>query len=289
MSVSIVIPYRKEALLEKTIASALRASPDAEIIAIEDKHVRGVGQLRNEGIHRATNETVVLIDAHMTFERRCFSVLEDYLQSHEQSVCCVNCRGLDVRTMLPKGNHRYGAQLIESRKHKVERRQLFVSSWHYGDGTRRDPHKVSEVLGGCYGLRKSWYIDGLGSPWQYHEGWGKSEQIISLSNYLFGGDNVCLPKTWAAHLFRPGVMSRIAQLERNLMLLMYGWIDAKNRKRIMDLKYPKDRTAKHGAERLYDQGIIQAVAKHLRAHKKRTYNNFKKEWLVVEEPEVETE
>jgi glycosyltransferase involved in cell wall biosynthesis len=221
---SVVIPYRNEEMLDFTI-KRLRATIRVphEIIAVDDgsypgpqlpagvRNLRlhesmGVDVARNLGIRAAKYETVFVIDAHMNFWDNDWSEqLLDYGRQNPTHIACLITVGLTPDQMdMAQAEQRYaGAHLIEkdvltdAGLQQYARRRILPDKWN----SICRPGDIGSVLGGAYLLNRTWYLEELRAPWRYLHGWGWSEAIISIINFLMGGKNILL-NIEIGHMFR---------------------------------------------------------------------------------------
>jgi hypothetical protein len=150
------------------------------------------------------------------------AVVADHYAAHEhgRDVCCTICQGVDESLRLDIAPSGENTQLERYRKSggmywsaRVGLRTAdssgrpYAFSVHWAGGELREAlldgqaQECGCVLGGCYALRRSWYLDGLHAPWKAMRGWGSAEQTMSMVNWLRGGRNVILPVV-VGHWFR---------------------------------------------------------------------------------------
>jgi hypothetical protein len=262
---SIVLPYREEPLLQWTIDNVLREVPDAEIIAIEDEPMIGIGVRRDQGIRKAKHQTVFLLDAHMGFSEGFFHGLADVLAENPKRILCSVCKSLSP-DLTAGPVHGRGAYLVER-----DSRKPYVSKWNQSDD------QPGSVLGGAYCLNKDWYIDGLNAPWRYHRFWGKSEQIIAITNWIMGGENLVVHDHWASHLFkktREVNSSVLWNVKLNAWFILHCLADDQARKRIMGQCYGKNLATDYGAKTLNDMGAIKDMRGFIGNNGVRSYSSF---------------
>lgn len=274
MKVSVIIPAINEPLLDWTVNNIKEIDDGIEIIVMEDKKHEGVGIMRDRGIKKASNDIVVIADAHMSFAKDCFEKMAQEIEKHSKHIACVCCPGLDEEKLKPNDQTRYGADLYEVMPGgDLPNPKIFVSRWRYKPEEKKT-HPVPNILGGCYALSKQWYIEGLNAVWQYHRGWGKSEQMLALMNYYMGGNCVCIPTTWAAHLFRPN-HTRAAEnhgfFKRNTMLLLHGYVPEPRRTQLLNTFCPRNRPDTFGIRDLMADGSIKAVREWIETKAVRNY------------------
>lgn len=275
MKISVIIPAINEPLLDWTVENIKAIDKDIEIIVMEDKKHEGVGIMRDRGIKQASNDVIVVADAHMSFADDCFEKMLAEVSKNQKHIACVACPGLDPETLKHNGTMRYGADLFEVMPGgDLPNPKVFVSKWRYEPASKKT-HKVPNILGGCYAMNKNWYIEKLNAVWQYHKGWGKSEQMLALMNYYMGGDCVCIPNTWAAHLFRPN-QTRVSEnhgyFKRNTFLLLHGFVPEPRRTQLLDTFCPKNRAETFGIKDLQADGSIKAIQDWIEANAARNYS-----------------
>jgi len=213
MDLSVVITTRDEPYLKQTIESIKRScgADDPEIIVVCDgpqvkrparmKGVRyfepfesaqGCQRARDYGIGEATCSTVVVVDAHMDFADGLFAEYSAYLTENPRYILGARCPGLDVHRWEKQPHNCYGSHVIW-----IDGKNPLAVKWRY------DPDRgpMACVLGACYGMNREWYMDGLRRPWQFGTGWGCDEQILTIVNWLCGGEARTLNME-APHWFR---------------------------------------------------------------------------------------
>ena len=225
---SVIIPTRNEALLDFTIENVLRVAGvvPVEILVINDggialpeskyKEVKihtfdkpiGLAYARDFALKEmAQYEQCFIIDAHMDFSYNSFEPLVSYLQENKNHLTCFKVRGLDSESKDWTNSEYYGADIqlctFDARQGQG---RLFPSKWTQSPAIREGwkAGKVQEVcgiLGACYGINKTHYLETLGRPWNKNRGWGTSEQSISIPNWLLGGKSVLMPFD-CAHYFK---------------------------------------------------------------------------------------
>jgi hypothetical protein len=266
--VSCIITSRVERHLRWTVENVMRTAPSAEIIIVHDgwtnnilgmPNVRefvpwvtpqGVGPSRHYGILQASNDTVILLDAHMDFKEGWTEILAAEIEADKKTIACSRSAVLrEDRMDIDDPEKIQGGAVID-----------FNSP--IPCDPQWQPHTAGEincVLGATYAMSKDWYLHGLRSPWKGNYGWGSSEQILSLVNFFAGGRNV-LTEALTGHLYRHAaevIETRFTEQTRVGM-----WY---NRLRFIDL-LPVPRELK--------QGLIDAV---------RSRSECKKHWNRIEE------
>lgn len=301
---SVVVPYRNEALLAFTVQrlhETIRVP--YEIITVDDgsdqpveipagvKNIRidesnGVDFARHIGIEAAQYDTVLVIDAHMNFWDDDWSErLVDYSVNNPTHVGCVITLGLESGRMeMERARGRYfGAHIIpaeitdESNVHYVFARRILVDKWN----TVCQPGEVGSVLGGAYFMSRRWYLETLLSPWEELRGWGYSEANISIPNFLMGGKNVCLDVEMG-HMFRHAspFPTHIHKVLFNELYLAHVVIPdpAERNELIGRLALPDDAVAQ-GAWELLEQSVHRWYGRYLVEKGKRTWEDYKDEWM----------
>ena len=277
MSCKIIIPYFQEPLFEWTLANLHKAAPDAEIVPMLDDPRKGLGVRRDEGIRNSKHDHVIMVDAHMDFENNFHHKMMEAVKENPKRLVCCRCPGLDHEKLEPLTCERYGATIQETaeKSYSVDPK-VFFSRWN----REPVPNPINSILGGCYCLDRDWYIDGLGAPWQYHEGWGKSEQFITLANYYMGGE-CWLADTWAAHYFsKEGKEKNLGWFKRNIMFILYAFVPEADRNRIMDTFAPGRRTPDYGITQPKIQSDIKKMKLFLADHAVRNYAEIKAKHLT---------
>jgi len=278
MELSFVIPHRQEGdWLDWTIAGIREACPTSEILAVEDSPPVGISYQRHRGILEAKNDIVICADAHILLGPGFRDEVLSWLSDNPKDVACFQTKSLEHGSRRVCGGGRFGANLKE-----IDAGKPFVSQWCYNS-----THGVecANVLGGVYAFRKSWYLDGLNGVWRHHRAWGKSEQLLSLMNYLCGGRNICLGDIWAAHYFKRHMKTRPFSLDmrlirRNWMLIAWGMIDNENRKRIFNLLYGEGTTPDFGRKELDRIGAVADIQSFLLRNAVNNYSSYRDSFLI---------
>jgi glycosyltransferase involved in cell wall biosynthesis len=276
---SIIIPHRNEGeCLGKTVREVMRTSSPKRIIAIEDEPQQGLSLRRHQGIEMvAEAEVVLIIDAHMAFPEGWAEAMCDVVREHPRAFLCVECRGLHEPTWQPANVHGYGATWHENLPDREGNPRPIMPHWI----RRRNPAgSVVEVpipLGACYAFRRDWYFDGMGAVWKHHRGWGRSEPMLALMNWICGGENLCAQDLWAAHLFRTVARAPTNQTVniQNVFLIAYGMFGEEDRSRLFDaMDIPLGRPDDYGRKRLDKRGAVDAVRAWIASHGVRTYREY---------------
>jgi len=281
MELSFVIPHREEGdWLQWTIDGILADYPASEIIAIEDKPAIGLSYQRHKGILKATNEIIICADAHIKLGPGFKAGVLDWFSDpeHEKDIACFQTRSIEPGTKRITGCPRFGANLKE-----IDMKRPFVSQWQYVD---THGLQVANVLGGVYAFRRSWYLDGLFGIWRFHRAWGKSEQMISLTNYLCGGRNVCLGDIWCAHYFKRHMKLRpfplaIPLIRQNWMVIAWGLIDDENRDRIFKILYLGNTSSDYGRKLLDRTGVIFDIQSFINTNAVNDYSSYRDNFLIT--------
>lgn len=301
---SVVIPHRNEEFLAFTVRR-LRETVRVpmEIITVDDgsdqpynippgvKAIRfekpiGAQFARDRGIEAAQFETVLVIDAHMNFTDDDWAQkLVDYNRTNPTHVGCLIMRALAPERMeMQNGRGRYfGAHIIpfEERDgkagHVADGRRILVDKWN----KQKNVRAVGCILGGAYFLSRSWYRERLLSPWAELHGWGYLEANVSIPNYLLGGKNVCLDIE-IGHMFRPNqpFPNMLANVLFNELYLAHVAIpDPEEREALIGrLELPDDEIVRH-VTRLLDQSVARWYGRYLVENGRRTWSDYKREWM----------
>jgi hypothetical protein len=262
---SIVIPHKDEPLLQWTIDNILREEPTVEIISIDDTPVKGIGYRRDQGIRKAKYDTVFLIDAHMDFSKGFFHSMAAQLEENRKRAICSVCRSMNEDRSAGV-IHGKGAYLYETMGGKA-----FVSRWNQSQG------QPGSILGGAYCISKEWYLDGLNAPWRFHRCWGKSEQIIGITNFLCGGENIVNHDVWSSHFFKKSRFATQAyhnQVKVNTWFIIFCLCDEKSRKRILDECFGTNLVPTYGTKTLNERGAITDMRSFLEKNSVREYSDF---------------
>ena len=299
---TVVIPFRNEDMLDFTIRRIQEtADVPVEIITVDDgSDVKikypmpdqaitlsdPVGNCfaRDIGIEAASNDAVFIIDAHMNFPPGWASWLVDNFNAgSKKRVSCTVCPVLNREDMeMRPGRSKYHGAYLKWTDTSFGRRRALPNKW----GPFVAPCQVGCVLGGAYLLSRDWYMQ-LGRPWKYMRDWGHSEQIISLVNYLVGGENWILDIE-IGHMFRTGKFNEVPY--RTFLHNIYY-----NQQVVLDVcvdsKADSKQLSAHIALDIEEHGMTQAIARQLREVKVagyaewvrktsvRTWEQYKSEWI----------
>lgn len=216
MNLTVVIAQRNEPELKRTIDCVLASCGDdlPQILVVNDgdqpgkkgrprKGVRvitpwhggahGCQPARDAGIMAADTDCVAIIDGHMDFEAGTFATMLEHVESHPREIVCARCCHLDMPGWNRSTYGDYsGAYLLW-----LDGRVPLSPKWRDVE----TPDIVPCVLGACYMFRRDRYVDALRRPWRSGTGWGRDEEILSIANWLCGGENRVIDKRcW--HWFR---------------------------------------------------------------------------------------
>lgn len=228
---TIVIPYRNEELLPETLTGIRQTANDVEIIAVDDcsdyeidtrcadrvirfEQPRGLCQGRHAGIEAASYDEVICLDSHMGFMA---NEWEETLAKAVRKNPTALINGISVRMNEENRDPLWhwsrcraevGARFIESQTRSNGQREVMARKWL---GTRQFGalYEIPCMLGGVYALNKQYYLDKLAGIWQYHDGWGFSEQLICLAQHFVGNPIYCCGKAPVGHMYRTGKQSTV--------------------------------------------------------------------------------
>lgn len=301
-NLSVVIPFRNEKMLDFTIKRARKtAESDLEIIVVDDGSDEKISYsivekiitlsqpvgncyARHLGVCDASNDAVVVIDSHMNFlngwDQR---LLQWYENNSKKIISCFRCPVLNKDDMeMTEGRKEYHAARIKWKDISCGRRRLLPNKWY----NYQAPCQVSCLLGGAYLLSKNWYQT-LGGPWKYMRGWGHSEQIITIVNYLLGGEN-WLAEEPIGHMFRTGKYNEVpyrtllSNLYYNQHVVAEVCIDQKKDKQEL-LDYIKIDEQNWRMTAVIKEKIknnkVEILKQHVQINKKRNWEDYKKEWI----------
>ena len=205
-----------------------------------------------------------------------------------EAVLCCECIWLsekhgDIKTAPNSG---WGAKTHWKDPCGQNEYHVLQAKWH-----KNAVGKIGVVMGACYVFSREWYINGMGSPWYGAAGWGLDESVLSIANWLCGGESR-LVNTRVGHWF--------GKAQRKTGLLGYGpkvladvWanrirmvnilpLSAGDRKELLDylqmsLGYQSSREK---IDLRVSEGMeIDRVFAHL-SSQKRTMDDYIKEWVV---------
>ena len=241
---SIVIPCRNEPLLTWTIRNIWRtADVLTEIIVVDDatnptdrdipaeiagiapqipighrikilrnEIIKGVGKSRNLGIHEASCDAVLILDAHMDFESSTWaSDMVAWLAKNQTSIACTRCARLAHGRLAMEdasGVQEGGAYIQERQVTSSGEQRLLQGVWSRNPETiaatrEGKPAPISCMMGAAYLMSRMHYIYRLRSPWAHLNGWGVAEPTICIVQAMMGYQSWLLPIT-IGHVFRTG-------------------------------------------------------------------------------------
>jgi glycosyltransferase involved in cell wall biosynthesis len=306
---SIIIPHRNEDMLGFTI-ERIRAtcSVPHEIITVDDgsdhqapypmpdecislKYPVGNCYSRDRGIMAASNDACLVLDAHMNFhdgDDWAGKLLAWRNSGPTNRIACTVCPTLsrDDMEMRP-GRGNYHGAYIKTTDFSGGRHRALPNKW----GPYEAPCQVGCVLGGAYLLSREWYAS-LGRPWSYMRGWGHSEQIISVVNWLMGGEN-WLVDVEIGHMFRTGRYNEVPYrtMAINPYANMYTVVnvcvhDEEEAQAYRDWMAPDIAALEEGEPgfaaklfQLLDDLAVPEYAAEIRADAVRTWAEYKATWM----------
>ena len=165
---------------------------------------RGIGPSRHKGVMAAQYSVVLLIDAHMNFQKDFGkTILKHYKnKAHARDVTCGRCvpSMLDLSPMKHEdGTIEYGYTGARfSLRSEESGGEKWCLSGKWAD--QKVNTEIGCVFGATYAFRKTWYKK-IGEPLDLLRGWYGDEEYLSIASWLAGGRCVLLDY-WASHLFR---------------------------------------------------------------------------------------
>jgi glycosyltransferase involved in cell wall biosynthesis len=216
MLISVVIANRNDPLLSWTIENVIQKSvTNPQIIIVHDgkqdrlpmksggalhfgpfAETRGPMACRDYGIQQARGELIFITDAHMDFEQGWDAKLIDAMKDHPKRAACCICHHNAEIDIDDTEHVYYGAHCNWISEDKG---QKWVLNGQWRNDSSTGP--IGCVMGASYAFSRSWYMDGIGRPWQGGRGWGMDEESLSIATWLMGGDVVLLP-IHVAHQYR---------------------------------------------------------------------------------------
>jgi len=248
--ISVLIPYKDDGDVIVDTINTLNDDIDTtsfEIIVIDDgstnpppkeinehRNVRvirnntnkGVGFSFDRGVVEAHGDVILLMGCDITVNKR--SWLKQALslsETYPESICCATCVDITSPSQSWRGRKRYhGADLLFRVTIDDLPKGIDYTDKNYKDimqckkrvaDNSIQPHEVPSVFGGCYVIKRDWYIHiggwghlkgthGLTNEeckWTGHSAWGGLEPIISLKSWFAGGSCIVDPAWEAGHLF----------------------------------------------------------------------------------------
>lgn len=309
---SVILPFRNESMLGFTLTrlrETLRIPH--EIIAVDDasdqpieipkgiEPIRlpqslGCDQARHKGIEAARYEAILVLDAHMNFTDDGWAEeLVKTISSHPDHItCCTSvCLSPDDMAMTNEKKLRCGAHLLAKKlypkstgAHPAFLKRVLEPVWN----KTIKPGPVGCILGATYGFSRSWYLDQLRGPWQSLYGFGCSEALLSISNYLMGGTNVALPIK-IGHMYRnlqgypaPYLVDTVHIVFNQLYLLNTVVQDSKEREALtqhLDIETSLNEEDQATLSQLLESSDYQNYRDYLIEKGSKTWNDYQQEWM----------
>ena len=189
MKTSVLIATRKDPDLRATVDN-LRHNSGCHVQSYEDTRGMGPQWVRHKLISESNADVVIVMDGHMRVKPGTLDAAAEYVGQRGNKVACLRCFHSEQEDWT--GTPYAGASLQWGGKGKdVGEPQAFVAKWRKS----QQAGKIGAVMGACYVMRRDWYLDGLRAPWQWGQGWGCDEELISAATWLRGGEVELLP--WA--------------------------------------------------------------------------------------------
>ena len=171
--------------------------PDDVVVVCTGDKPRGTSVAKHIAMMNAEFEIVVLCDSHMDFPERCFDMYYDHLTDFPNHVLCsaVNMISATGEECIHYGGCFKCKIIGDPADLSLAGNRVKGSRQPFGVGWKSDRFSgpIQGIMGGCYGLTKSFY-DQMLLPWQYGRGWGGDEESISLAAWYAGGLCWMLPQ-----------------------------------------------------------------------------------------------
>jgi len=221
MNLSVLITAHNEPFdeVQATVKSIRDTAPGVEIIVVDDasqiplsledkqaKLVRnedraGVGGSRHIAATHATQDFILITDAHVRFEPGWFDVAMKRITDRPHTLHCGSCIALSPSQMdISKAKTVYsGASLniygADKNKHGVN--QIMEGVWLKESV---DDQPLSCIMGAVYFTPTDWFfhIGGL----RLLKGWGADEPMLAIKTWLAGGEVRLLKNVRIGHQFR---------------------------------------------------------------------------------------
>ena len=190
MKTEVLIATRRDPDLRATVDN-IKQNSGCHVTVHEDERGAGPQAIRHKLIRDAVRADVVIVmDGHMRIRKGTLDAAAEYVGARGNKVACLRCFHSEREDWT--GTPYAGATLQWGGKGKdAGEPQAFVAKWRKS----QDAGKIGAVMGACYVMRRDWYMDGLRAPWQWGQGWGCDEELLSAASYLRGGEVELLP--WA--------------------------------------------------------------------------------------------
>ena len=182
MNYTVVIAERKEPDLKATVAD-IEEKTGAKVIVLHDNRGKGPQRMRHEGIMQAPPGVVIVMDGHMRVQPGALDIVAESVK-HGKAVACARCHHHHEITF--EGSGYAGAKVCWKSEEPGSQYWALSGKWR----TVGDAGPIGCVMGACYAFDRDWYIDGLGKPWQFGTGWGMDEEVLSITNWLSGGETI---------------------------------------------------------------------------------------------------
>jgi len=241
--VSVVIPHVTDPFIRLTVETVFADCPTAQIVIVQDgaqpdlamptgvrvlrpwPERRGVGPSRDAGIGNASNDIIVVMDAHVRVLPGAIEGLSDVVRSDPTAVACAlsGCSHADLtNTVISDPAYYYTGGRV---RYQTEQGWPLEPGWMVGlePGT-----ELGCALGGMYALSQARY-NALGCPWKRMIGWGTGEQTLCMVNWFHGGSTI-LADAKGDHVYRDSTESLPYETPERIKAGIYY-----NRLRLLDM------------------------------------------------------
>jgi len=174
---------------------------DPRVKIVENAHRCGVGPSRTIGVHHASGEYVLIIDAHNVFFGNWYAEAMRRIEGRPKTVHCATCLGLDSNHMDPANpvGEYHGATInvCGPDRNGASHEQVLECVW--GSKDTPDDAEIAAVMGACYFLPRAWFLKL--DPLANLHSWGSDELFLSVKSWLAGGDCRLMNNVRICHKF----------------------------------------------------------------------------------------
>ena len=205
----------------------------------------------------------------------------DYIEANPTHIgCSYSLQLAEGRMEMDKATGIYrGAHLVATDTDSHRRNRVLPCIWNQ----RGEVGPIGCVLGGAYVFRRDWYWEALQRPWRHLKGWGHSEPVLSLINWLMGGENVLLDVE-IGHMYRTGgnapYSTRVFHMVYNQLFLVNVGVWDEDDLIEMIQHLALGRTAdEQFALMALEKSSYRQYRRYLRDNAPRDWWDYKREWM----------
>lgn len=188
---------------------------------VRNKSRAGVARSRDIAAAHATNDYILLTDAHMRFYPQWHDSIMARIGDPMQAWCgqCVAMHEHDMDINVPNRGLYHGARLVFLDEPPKQPPVIFEGKW--AGSRKEDDYEISCFMGASYFINRDYYfkIGGLGAL----KHWGSDEPYLSTKIYLSGGSIRLCKSVQIGHQFRTSMQ---VPYRSNAWCLLYNKLRA---------------------------------------------------------------